>query len=95
MKTTNSSSGTRYAAVSTVALSVAYAGLVGLPASTFPALICGAAALGLLGVACADYARKPRFRVRPSRTPDKQATAPVQPGSNDASAVWTYQTVSA
>jgi hypothetical protein len=58
-------------------------------------LLGGAAALGVAGFACADYARKPYLGTRTSPTPTLQPSLPVQPGPSDASAAWTHQTVSA
>jgi hypothetical protein len=76
------------AAASATALTLAT--LIPIAGLNLGAMIGGAAAAGILGVAWADYTRKPRFGMHaPHRI------APARPASVDALASWTYHTISA
>jgi hypothetical protein len=55
----------------------------------------GFAAAGIVGVAFADYTRKPRFRVRAAKQSVAENAVTAKATSAESLPSWTYQTISA
>lgn len=71
------------------ALGAQFFGLLAFNVFRLPSLIGGIIASGLVALACTDYGRRPRFRLR---RPQERSTAPLQPVSFTTQTLWTYAT---
>ena len=69
--------------------------LVPLNATVLLAALAGAAGLMVVGFACGDYTRKPRFRLYSATRPAPTIEGTQERHPVEATADWTYQTVSA
>jgi hypothetical protein len=87
----------KFLLLTTLVLSLGYAaaivaqfsGLLSFNVFSLPTLIGSSIASGLVALACTDYSRRPRFRVR--RTTERPA-APVQAVAFSQQTLWTYAT---
>lgn len=71
------------------ALGAQFLGLISFNVFNLPTLIGGVIASGLVALACTDYSRRPRFRVRQTR---ERLAAPVPPVNFHTRTLWTYAT---